>query len=335
VSDLTGADIGGFRHPVVIACGCARGVGWLPVLEADGVETRLRVQRSMRNGFFKGHGLGNDYLVVDPAELDFALTPKAVRRLCERHRGVGADGVLALAPSRGADFGVRIYNPDGSEAERSGNGLRIFASFLFATRRTRRTRFQVATGAGPVEISLHLDRRGEVSRARVELGSASFAPRALPCTLRRAELVDAPVSVDGRKLRFTGVSVGNPHCVVFAAGRRQWRREDLGALGPALECHRIFPRRTNVQLARVIGPRALEILIWERGAGETAASGTSACAAACAAVRRGVAKSPVRVRAPGGELRVRVGSGFEVTLDGPVVEVARGRLAPALVRGLA
>ena len=112
----------------------------------------------MRNGFFKGHGLGNDYLVVDPAELDFELTPKAVRGLCERHRGVGADGVLVLAPSRGADFGVRIYNPDGREAERSGNGLRIFARYLFATGRTRRTDFRVATRVGPVSVSQHLDR---------------------------------------------------------------------------------------------------------------------------------------------------------------------------------
>ncbi|HJO22174.1 MAG: diaminopimelate epimerase [Myxococcota bacterium] len=289
----------------------------------------------MRNGFFKGHGLGNDYLVVDPEELDFELTPKAVRGLCDRHRGVGADGVLALAPSRGADFGLRVYNPDGSEAERSGNGLRIFGRYLFATGRTRRTRFRVATRAGPVAISLHLDRRGEASRATVEMGSASFAPRALPCTLRRTELVDIPLTAARHKLRFTGVSVGNPHCVVFAAGRRKWRREDLLELGPALERHRVFPRRTNVQLARVAGPGALEILVWERGAGETAASGTSACAAACAAVRRGLLKSPVRVRAPGGLLRVAVGPGFEVTLDGPVAEVARGRLVASLIRDLA
>lgn len=285
----------------------------------------------MRNGFFKGHGLGNDYLVVDPAELDFRVTPRAVRRLCDRHTGVGADGLLASVASRRADFGVRIFNPDGSEAERSGNGLRIFARWLHATRRTRRKAFRVETRGGVAELVLALDSRGEAHRARVGLGRASFAPRALPCTLPGPELVDRRIAAAGRRLRFTGVSVGNPHCVVFG---RRWSREDLLVLGPALERHRVFPRRTNVQLATSTGPRALGMLIWERGAGETAASGTSACAVACAAVRRGLARSPVRVRAPGGVLTVTVDARFGVGLEGPVTEVARGRLADALVRDL-
>ncbi|MBW2266935.1 MAG: diaminopimelate epimerase [Deltaproteobacteria bacterium] len=289
----------------------------------------------MRNTFYKGHGLGNDYLVMDPADLDFRLTPRRVRALCDRHRGVGADGVLALVPARDAHFGVRIFNPDGSEAERSGNGLRIFARYLHATRRTRRSRFRVATRGGPVEIALHVDEEGEASRVSVAMGRASFASRRLPCTLPDPELVHRQLAVAGRRLRFTGVSVGNPHCVVFAEGRRRWRREDLLKLGPALECHRVFPRRSNVQLVRVRGPRALDILIWERGVGVTSASGTSACAAACAAVRRGLVRSPVSVFAPGGVLRVTVAADFSVTLEGPVDEVARGRLSAGFVRSLA
>jgi diaminopimelate epimerase len=288
----------------------------------------------MRNGFFKGHGLGNDYLVVDPAELDFRLSPGNVRRLCDRHTGVGADGVLAVASARRADFGVRIYNPDGSEAEKSGNGLRIFARYLYATRRTRRTSFQVETRGGVVGITLQLDAHGDASRAVIEMGRASFDPRDLPCTLRGPELVDRPIAAAGRRLRFTGVSVGNPHCVVFAPRGRRWSREELLALGPALERHRVFPRRTNVQLAVATGSRALAIRIWERGAGETAASGSSAAAAACAALRRGLVRSPVRVRAPGGELFVRVSEAYDVTLEGPVAEVARGRLSPGFLRML-
>jgi diaminopimelate epimerase len=288
----------------------------------------------VRNGFFKAHGLGNDYLALDPDELDFRLTPAAVRRLCDRTTGVGADGVAVLSPTRRADFGCRIFNPDGSEAERSGNGLRVFARWLYATRRTRARCFRIDTKGGVVATELHLDAHGEAARATQALGRARFAPAALPCTLAGPELVDRPIAAAGRRLRFTGVSVGNPHCVVFAEGRRGWRRDDLLALGPALERHRAFPRRVNLQLARVTGPRALDILVWERGAGETAASGTSACAAAAAAVRRGLVASPVRVRAPGGTLTVRVDADFDLHLEGPVEEIARGRLAEAFVRRL-
>lgn len=286
----------------------------------------------MLDAFFKGHGLGNDYLVVDPAELSFRLSPRAVRALCDRHTGVGADGLLALAPGRRADFGVRIHNPDGSQAEKSGNGLRIFALWLRATRRTRARRFRVETPGGVVGIELGDGPRPD--RARVSMGRASFDPRALPCRLPGPELLERPIAAAGRRLCFTGVSLGNPHCVVFGRGQRPWSRTDLLALGPALERHRVFPRRTNVQLARRTGPHALSILVWERGAGETAASGTSACAAACAGVRLGLVASPVRVRAPGGVLRVSVDANFSVVLEGPVAEVARGRLSDAFVRRL-
>ena len=205
--------------------------------------------RALRNRFWKGHALGNDYLVVDPRELDFRLTPRRVRALCDRHRGVGGDGVLELVPSRRADFGLRIWNPDGSRAEKSGNGLRIFARFLHATGRTRRTRLRVETAAGVVAIRLFLDRDGAARRARVEMGRASFDPRDLPCRLRGGELVQRPIRAAGRALRFTGVSIGNPHCVVFAPRGRRWSRADLLELGPRLERHPSFPKRCNVQLA--------------------------------------------------------------------------------------
>ena len=288
----------------------------------------------MRNGFFKGHGLGNDYIALDPAELDISLTPRRIRAICDRHRGVGSDGILALAPSRTADFGVRIYNPDGSEAEKSGNGLRIFARYLHATRRTRRRRFTVETRGGRVAIELHLDASGYASAATVEMGGATFRPSALPCSLRVEELIEQPVTAAGRELLFTGVSVGNPHCVLFRDRGQPWTREELLTLGPALENHEIFPRRTNVQLAIPIGPRSLHILIWERGAGETLASGSSSCAAAAAAVRLGLAKAPVAVKAEGGTLHIDVDPGFGLTMRGAVEEVASGRLAPAFVESL-
>src|SRR5689334_12984520 len=164
--------------------------------------------------FFKGHGLGNDYIVVDRASVGIKLTPARIRALCDRHRGVGSDGVLELVPSRRADFGLRIYNPDGSEAEKSGNGLRIFARYIHATGRTKRREFSVETPGGMVQIVLHLDRHGDASEVTVEMGAATFVPGALPCTLAVDELVDREIDVGGASHRFTGVSVGNPHCVL-------------------------------------------------------------------------------------------------------------------------
>jgi len=288
----------------------------------------------MKNGFFRGHGLGNDYLVMDPNELSFTLTPSRIKSICDRNWGLGSDGILALVPSKKADFGLRIFNPDGSEAEKSGNGLRIFARYLHATGRSKRKQFTVETKGGLVTIALHLDRHGEASSITVEMGKATFQPAALPCTLTTRELINQPIHAAGQALTFTGVSVGNPHCVVFRPIGESWSREDLLKLGPALENHTLFPNRTNVQLAVPIGPKDLFILIWERGAGETQASGSSSCAAASAAVRLGLVKSPVKVKMPGGELNIQVDQDFSLTMRGPVAEVARGTLSPSFVRSL-
>jgi diaminopimelate epimerase len=288
----------------------------------------------MKNGFFRGHGLGNDYVVMDPKELTFTLTPKTIQAICNRNWGLGSDGILALVPTKKADFGLRIFNPDGSEAEKSGNGLRIFARYLHATGKTRKTRFTVDTKGGLVTIELHVDRHGDASSVTVEMGPATFRPAALPCTLTAAELVQQPIEAAGRSLTFTGVSVGNPHCVVFKAAGDAWSRDELLSLGPALEHHSWFPKRTNVQLAVPTGPNEIFILIWERGAGETQASGSSSCAAASAAVRLGLVQSPVTVKMPGGTLNIQVDENFGLTMKGPVAEVARGALSPSFVRGL-
>jgi diaminopimelate epimerase len=286
----------------------------------------------LRNAFFKGHGLGNDYLAVDPSELDFEVTPARVRALCDRHTGIGADGLLLLVPTRRADFGLRIFNPDGSEAEKSGNGLRIFARFLHATKRTRRTSFCVDTKGGVAGVELMLDARGFASSATVAMGRASFRPEDLPCSLDVPELVDEPIRVGSQSLRFTGVSVGNPHCVVFRPKGRDVTHRELVSLGSALETHQIFPRFTNVQLAVPRTRHRLAVWIWERGAGVTLASGSSACAAASAAVRRGIAQSPIQVEMPGGSLRVEVSADFDVTLSGAVEEVCRGQIAESWAR---
>lgn len=288
----------------------------------------------MKNGFFRGHGLGNDYIVMDPKELTFKLTPKNIKAVCDRNWGLGSDGILALVPTKKADFGLRIYNPDGSEAEKSGNGLRIFARYLHATGKTKKKHFTVETKGGLVTIDLHVDRHGDASAVTVEMGQATFKPATLPCTLDVPELIQQRIDAAGRSLVFTGVSVGNPHCVVFKHAKESWSREDLLALGPVLENHALFPKRTNVQLAVPTGPKEIFILIWERGAGETQASGSSSCAAASAAVRLGLVKSPVTVKMPGGQLNIKVAPDFSLTMKGPVAEVARGTLSPSFLRGL-
>lgn len=288
----------------------------------------------MKNGFFRGHGLGNDYLVMDPKDLTFKLSPANIKAVCDRHWGLGSDGILALVPAKKADFGLRIFNPDGSEAEKSGNGLRIFARYLHATGKTKKKRFTVETKGGLVAIDLHIDRHGDAGAATVEMGQATFKPAALPCALDVSELIQQPIDAAGRTLIFTGVSVGNPHCVVFKSAGESWSREDLLTLGPALENHPLFPKRTNVQLAVPTGPTEISILIWERGAGETQASGSSSCAAASAAVRLGLVKSPVTVTMPGGMLNIDVAPDFSLTMKGPVAEIARGTLSPSFVRTL-
>lgn len=288
----------------------------------------------MKNGFFRGHGLGNDYIVMNPQELSFSLSPSRIKAICDRNWGLGSDGILALVPTKKADFGLRIYNPDGSEAEKSGNGLRIFARYLHAIGKTKKKYFTVETKGGLVTIELHLDRHGDASSVTVQMGRASFQPASLPCSLAVNELITQPIEAAGQPLTFTGVSVGNPHCVVFKSAGQSWSREDLLKLGPALENHALFPKRTNVQLAVPTGPKELFILIWERGAGETQASGSSSCAAASAAVKLGLVTSPVTVKMPGGQLNIQVTEDFNLTMKGPVAEVARGSLSPSFVRGL-
>jgi diaminopimelate epimerase len=288
----------------------------------------------MKNGFFRGHGLGNDYLVMDPKDLTFKLTPKTIKAICDRNWGLGSDGILSLVPSKKANFGLRIFNPDGSEAEKSGNGLRIFARYLHATGKTKKKRFTVETKGGLVSIDLQVDRHGDAAAATVEMGIATFKPDALPCSLDVPELIQQPIEAAGRSLIFTGVSVGNPHCVVFKPTGESWSREELLALGPALEHHKLFPKRTNVQLVVPTGRNEVFILIWERGAGETQASGSSSCAAASAAVRLELVRSPVTVKMSGGVLNIDVAPDFSLTMKGPVAEVARGTLSPSFIRGL-
>jgi diaminopimelate epimerase len=282
--------------------------------------------------FAKGHGLGNDYIVMEERHLRRPLTAAQVTRICDRNWGVGSDGILLLVPPwDGANFGLRILNPDGSEAEKSGNGLRIFAKYLWDRGHASSPAFTVATKGGRVACACHVT-GGRVEAVTVEMGRCTFRAPEIPMNGPDREVVQVPLQVDGQSLAITAVSVGNPHCVVFTD---RLDEAETRRLGPLIERHPAFPNRTNVQFARVTSRSHVDILIWERGAGYTLASGSSSSAVACAAVRNGLCDhGPVTVRMPGGTLHVEVRPDWSIRLQGPVEEVYTGTLSSEFMETL-
>ncbi len=280
--------------------------------------------------FVKSHALGNDYIILEAAQLSRRLTPEAVRRICDVHYGVGSDGILLLTPGTGADFGVRIFNPDGGEAEKSGNGLRILAKFLYDHGYTQKPECTVSTPGGTVRARLHLD-QGRVATITADMGRATFVSSEIPVVGPRREVVQEDLVVGDRRLTVTAVSVGNPHCVIFSEALDP---DEVRRLGPAIEHHPSFPNRINVQFAKVLGRDRVSILIWERGAGYTLASGTSSCAVAAASVKNGLTDRRVTIESPGGELTVGVAVNWDLTLTGPASEIARGTLSQDLLWNL-
>lgn len=250
--------------------------------------------------FSKWHALGNTYLLVERADLGESLSADAARALCDPRRGVGADGVLEIVSVHGPEADVAVWNPDGSRAELSGNGARIAALWLARRSGVAFPRVRLGDRIVPARVS---EASVEVDLGEVEVG--------------RPEALD----VDGDRIEFTPVSVGNPHAVI----RREPTRDALLRLGPLVERHERFPERTNVQLVRPEGANDLTVLVWERGAGETASSGSSAVAAAAVAITNGWCESPVRVHLPGGVLDVDIREGRAI-LSGEAVEIFRGEL---------
>jgi diaminopimelate epimerase len=281
--------------------------------------------------FAKGHGLGNDYIVMEQAALPAALTEEAIVRVCDRNWGVGSDGILLLVPTTRADFGLRIFNPDGTEAEKSGNGLRIFAKYLWDRGHARgKKTFTVDTKGGVVECTCH-ERDGRVNFVTVEMGRVTFRAPDIPMNGPDRDVVSVPLQLaDGTAVTATALSVGNPHCVLFVD---RLDEAETRRLGPLVERHPAFPQRTNVQFARVTGRDSLDILIWERGAGYTLASGSSSCGAASAAVRNGLCShGRVTVRMPGGTLVIDVRPDWSLRLEGPVEEVYTASLSDEFAR---
>jgi diaminopimelate epimerase len=272
--------------------------------------------------FEKWQALGNDYVILEHGALD--LTPRAVERLCDPHFGPGADGVLELSPPTEPGFvaRLRIFNPDGSEAELSGNGAREAILYLRRAGWTTADTFSIQTAAGEIRPTI----TGPTT-CRVDMGRA---------TLRSKDYPDGPPDgrgeVDDR--RFQHVSIGNPQCAIRIATRQELEQLDLAAAGPPIENAPLFPNRTNVSFWTEIGPDTVRARIFERGVGETLSSGTGACGAAVAHVLRG-GDSPVTVVLDGGELEVDVDESLHVDLTGWAVPVYRGELSEELVAELA
>ena len=282
--------------------------------------------------FYKAHGLGNDYLVFEEGDAWLA-SPSSVRRVCDRHAGVGSDGVVVvLADRSGEVFRLRMFNPDGSEFERSGNGLRIFASYIArlarAGARAGSPPYTVEVGGSHVTLNVHGE-SGPVHDVSADMGRARTGPDAVGLDSAALDAEGCMVGPRGERLRVVPVSVGNPHLVVLVDDPSE---EALAEIGPFLATHPALAAGANVQLAAPGGAGGPECraLIWERGVGRTSASGTSSCAVAVAAVTSGItAPGRVTVGMPGGELTVDVSPDLDVVLRGPVEEVCTGALTEA------
>lgn len=275
--------------------------------------------------FFKFQALGNDYIVIDPTKAAFDPTPKLVQALCDRHRGIGSDGILlgpSPVPDDPAAFGLRVFNPDGSESQKSGNGLRIFARYLLEAGHVQGDTCRIRTTGGMAEIR-YLASDG--SKVQVDMGRPSFLAGDIPFTAvpPQQEVIETPLFLPSGPVTITSLSVGNPHCVIFPG---QVSPAEAQRLGPRIERHPDFPNRVNVQLVEVLDRRRIRIEIWERGVGYTLASGSSSCAAAAACRRLGLVDEQLQVLMPGGAIDIAFTDQGRILMTGPVLAVYQGRL---------
>ena len=262
------------------------------------------------------HGLGNDYLVFDPNHNELKLDEANVKMLCDRNEGLGADGVLEGPILKEDGMHVKVWNPDGSESETSGNGVRIFAKYLIDHEYVKEQKFSIETLSGPVEVECLNSRATEF---RVNMGKASFISREIPVTGEVREVINETFTFNKKDYKATCLTVGNPHCIIFMDEVSPEIAKDLG---PYVENADEFPERMNLQICRRIDSGNLDIEIWERGSGYTKASGTGSCAAAMAAYRLGLTESRINVNQPGGIIQIDIKEDDTIYMTGSVGYVA-------------
>ena len=271
--------------------------------------------------FHKYHALGNDYLVLDPKNFEEVLSSEAIRRICLRNHGIGSDGILWGPLNQGEvkeNFNLRIFNPDGSEAEKSGNGLRIFCRYLWDQHLvSSNVSFRVNTKGGVVEATVHTDGQ-EVS---VSMGKVSFDSNLIPVKGGAREVLQEKLQIEDQVFEFSAATIGNPHCVIRT---EQTSPEMAKKFGPMIENNRIFPNRTNVQFLEILDRKNIKLEIWERGAGYTLASGSSSSAVAAVARKLDWCDRELNVKMPGGTLQIIVQEDFQIIMKGGVTKLFVG-----------
>jgi diaminopimelate epimerase len=279
---------------------------------------------AMNFAFTKYHALGNDYIVINPKDLPAPLTTEHVKTICHRNFGVGSDGILlGPLPSTTAKCALKIYNPDGSIAEKSGNGVRIFSRYLWDIKFVGDDEFALQTDGGVVRSTVFAGGK----MARVEMGKVSFDSEKIPVAGAKREVLNEKISVGGREFTFCAATIGNPHCVLSLP---EINAKLAHEFGPLLETHANFPRKTNVQFLKVLDRANIQIEIWERGAGYTLASGSSSSAAAAVAHKLGLVDRQVSVHMPGGVIQIEIRDGFDILMTGSVTRVAEGIISPEI-----
>ena len=280
--------------------------------------------------FVKMHGAGNDFVVMDGTRESIPedQLPDVAISACDRHLGVGGDGIILVLPSRIANFRMRMFNPDGSEAEMCGNGMRCFAKYVFDRKIHTDVVLTVETLAGVKTLKLNAA-GGKVQTVRVEMGEPKLLRSQIPMTGSDTEVISQPLKVAGKKLTVTCVSMGNPHCVTFVDNVENY---PVDKIGPELENHPRFPRRTNVEFVEVLSRGEIKMRAWERGAGETLACGTGACAAVVASILNDKVARKVTTHLPGGDLFIEWMGDGRLFMTGPVEEVFEGKISASALK---
>lgn len=286
----------------------------------------------MNNNFFvKTHGLGNEYIVLNKEKINFKLTENAIKRICNVNFGIGSDGILLKVGSSKADFGLKIFNPDGSEAEKSGNGLRIFCKYIYDYGFADGKEFSVETKGGIVKAKIIEVSSNKAKLISVDMGKAIFDSKIVPTNFEEKEVIGKKLKVSDKEYEINCVSMGNPHCVIL---KEELNIDEIKEYGKLIENHNKFPNRTNVQFTKVISRSEAEILIWERGAGFTLASGSSSCAVASILKKRNLVDNKVKIKMLGGELLIEIDENWNVKMTGEVRQIAEGTLSDELIEDL-